>query len=210
MSENNQKRERTPLYTFCRVVFAFLFHTVCPIKYYNRQVLDRAEAPYLLISNHKTAVDPFVLAYVTKKYEIRFVGKRELAGSKLAQWFLSQLHMIPISRHATDMAAMRSCMQVLREGKVLGIFPEGTRHQPELMQTVESGTAMIALRAGVPIIPVYLNGPVRLFHRVHAWVGKPIPIDDIKAQGISTDTIQQLCQRIQETYYAMRDTDKQA
>ena len=117
--------------------------------------------------------------------------------------------MIPVTRGATDMGAMRACMQVLKNGQVLGIFPEGTRHQPELMQTVESGTAMIALRTGVPIIPVYISGRIRPFHKVRLRVGEPMQIDDIKAQGLSNDTIQQLCERIRQTFYALRDLDNQ-
>ncbi|MBQ9198332.1 MAG: 1-acyl-sn-glycerol-3-phosphate acyltransferase [Clostridia bacterium] len=205
MSE--QKVERTPVYTVCRGLFGVLFHTVCPIRYYNAQALTRAEAPYIIISNHKAAIDPFVLAIPVKKYEIRFIGKRELTGNKLVEWAVTKLHMIPVSRHATDMTAMRSCMQTLREGHVLGIFPEGTRHLPELMQTVESGAAMIALRANVPIIPVYLSGRVRPFHRVRVRVGEPMQIADIKEQGVNSDTIRQLCDRIRDTFYAMRDVD---
>ena len=204
-----QKIERTPLYTLCRVVFGVLLRTICPVKYYNTQVLDRAEAPYILIANHKSMIDPFVLALPTKKYEIRYVGKRELTKNRLLEWAVKNLHMIPVSRHATDMAAMRSCMQVLKDGNVLGIFPEGTRHQPELMQTVESGTAMIALRAGVPIIPVYISGRIRPFHKVRVRVGEPMEIEDIKAQGLSNDTMQQLCERIRQTFYGLRDIDNQ-
>ena len=206
MSEQ-QKIEHTPVYTLCRVVFGFLFNTICPVKYYNTEVLDRADAPYIIIANHQSFNDPFCLAKPTKRYEIRFIGKRELTGSKLTQWFFKQLHMIPVSRGATDMGAMRACMQVLREGQVLGIFPEGTRHQPEMMHTVESGTAMIALRAGVPVIPMYINSRIRPFHLTRAYVGQPMEIADIKAQGINTETIQQLCDRIKETFYAMRAAD---
>lgn len=210
MSEQKkQKIEHTPLYTLCRVIFGTLFRTLCPIRYYNRQVLDRAEAPYIIISNHHSGFDPFAIAFITKKYEIRYIGKRELSGSKLAAWVMNQLHMIPVSRHATDMGAMRACMQVLREGQVLGIFPEGTRHQPELMQTVESGAAMIALRAGSPVIPVYINRRIGPFRLTRVYVGEPMDLSDLKAEGLNSDTIKALCDRIQKLYYAMRDKDIQ-
>lgn len=205
-----QKIERTPLYTFCRGLFGLLFHTVCPLRYYNTAVLDQAQAPYILIANHQAFIDPFALAVPTKRYEIRFVGKRELTGNKIVEWAVRNLHMIPVSRHATDMSAMRACMQVLRDGQVLGIFPEGTRHLPEMMQTVESGAAMIALRAGVPIIPVYLSGRIRPFHLVRVRVGQPMQIEDIKAQGVNSDAIKLLCDRIRDTFYAMREADNQA
>jgi len=203
------RAEHTPLYTLCRGLFGLLFHTITPVRFYGTEVLERINAPYILISNHKSAVDPFALAVPTKRYEIRFIGKRELTGNKLVEWAVKQLHMIPVSRHATDMGAMRACMQVLREGQVLGIFPEGTRHLPELMQTVESGAAMIALRAGVPIIPAYIDGRIAPFRKTRVYFGQPMEIADLKAQGMSSDTIHLLCDRIRDTFYAMRDAANQ-
>ena len=158
-----EQKERTPLYTFARGVFGVLFRTLMPIRYHGTDKLNRQDAPYILISNHQAAIDPFVLALPVRRYEIRFIGKREIIGHKLVQWAVTQLHMIPVSRGATDMGAMRACMSALKEGHVLGIFPEGTRKLPEMMQTVESGTGMIALRAGVPILPVYIQSKVRPF-----------------------------------------------
>ena len=67
-TQNKQKIERTPLYTLCRVVFAFLFHTFCPARFFNTEVLDRADAPYIIIGNHKSGVDPFALAYITRRF----------------------------------------------------------------------------------------------------------------------------------------------
>ena len=99
---------------------------------------------------------------------------------------------------------MRACMQVLRDGQVLGIFPEGTRHLPSLMQTVESGAALIALRANVPLLPVYIDSRVRCFHRTQAWVGEPIDFSDLRAQGVNTDTVNLLCDRIRDTYLSMQ------
>ena len=200
-----EQKERTPLYTFARGVFGVLFRTLMPIRYHGTDKLNRQDAPYILISNHQAAIDPFVLALPVRRYEIRFIGKREIVGHKIVEWAVTQLHMIPVTRGATDMGAMRACMSTLKEGHVLGIFPEGTRHQPEMMQTVESGTGMIALRAGVPILPVYIHGKVRPFHVTHVYVGDPLDVSDIKAQGMSNDSIQQVCQRIRETFYAMRD-----
>ena len=200
-----EQKERTPLYTFARGVFGVLFRTLMPIRYHGTDKLNRQDAPYILISNHQAAIDPFVLALPVRRYEIRFIGKREIVGHKLVQWAVTQLHMIPVSRGATDMGAMRACMSALREGHVLGIFPEGTRKLPEMMQTVESGTGMIALRANVPIVPVYIQSKVRPFHVTHVYVGDPMDIADIRAQGMSNDSIQQVCDRIRQTFYTMRD-----
>ena len=199
------KRERTAIYTLARIIFGFLFHTIFPLRFHNAQIVEEMQPPYIIMANHRSFADPMALAIKVKKYEIRFIGKRELAHGRLKSWLFSGLHMILVSRHATDMAAMRQCMQTLKEGHILGIFPEGTRHQPEMMQEVESGTAIIALRARVPLLPVYIDGKIRPFHITHIYYGKPMELDDLYAQGVNNDTAHQLCQRIHDVFYAMRD-----
>ena len=204
-AETAPKRERTALYTLARIIFGFLFHTIFPLRFHNAQIVEEMQPPYIIMANHRSFADPMALAIKVKKYEIRFIGKRELAHGRLKSWLFSGLHMILVSRHATDMAAMRQCMQTLKDGHILGIFPEGTRHQPEMMQEVESGTAIIALRARVPLLPVYIDGKIRPFHITHIYYGKPMELDDLYAQGVNNDTAHQLCQRIHDVFYAMRD-----
>ena len=123
-------------------------------------------------------------------------------------WFAKKMNMIHVDRHNTDMAAMRQCMGAVKNGEVLGIFPEGTRHQPDLMHEVESGTAFIALRAGVPLLPVYTTRRISFFRRAHTYVGQPMDISDLKAQGMNTETVETLCKRIQETFWKMRESIK--
>ena len=204
-AETAPKRERTAIYTLARIIFGFLFHTIFPLRFHNAQIVEEMQPPYIIMANHRSFADPMALAIKVKRYEIRFIGKRELAHGRLKSWLFSGLHMILVSRHATDMAAMRQCMQTLKEGHILGIFPEGTRHQPEMMQEVESGTAIIALRARVPLLPVYIDGKIRPFHITHIYYGKPMELDDLYAQGVNNDTAHQLCQRIHDVFYDMRD-----
>lgn len=199
-----KKIEHTPLYTFCRGLAALVFHTLAPVSFRGRERVEAMDAPYILIANHRSLIDPFALAVPTRRYEIRFVGKRELTRNRLLEWAVRKLHMIPVSRHATDMGAMRACMQAVREGHVLGIFPEGTRHLPELMQTVESGAALIALRANVPLLPAYIDNRIRPFHKTHVCFGAPMEIDDLRAMGVNSDTVKLLCDRIRDAFYAMQ------
>lgn len=202
------KAEHTPLYTFVRGLCLTLFHTVMPLRYHNIERLHQLQPPCILLGNHRCMIDPMALAAPIRQQEVRFVGKRELTQNRLLKWVVEHLHMIAVGRGETDMGAMRACMQVLREGRILGIFPEGTRHQPELMQEVESGAALLAMRARVPLVPVYIHGKIRFFHRTEVYVGEPIPMDDLLAQGVNSESVKLLCERIRDTYYAMRDAAK--
>ena len=198
------KKERTFWYTVARVAAGLLTHTVFPVKYHNTEEFD-LDAPYILMSNHKSALDPLVIARPCKKYEVRFVGKKELTKKKwVARLLEDKLHMITVDRHNTDLAAMRQCSRVLKEGKVLAIFPEGTRHLPDLMSEVESGTAVLALRANVPLLPVYISRKLSFLRVTHVYVGKPLDISDLSAQGVNAEIVNQTTERIRNTFLAMR------
>ena len=134
-----------------------MVRTIIPVSYHYAERLD-VDAPFIVIGNHLSLLDPIIVALPVKRYEIAFMGKKELGGNGLLKRILLNMHTIFVNRHHSDMEAMRAVMKAIREGEVLGIFPEGTRHHQGLMEEVESGAAMIALRSGVPMIPVYLSG----------------------------------------------------
>ncbi len=205
--ESNNKKKRNKAYAFVQFLANVLSHTIMPVTFHNREQLNM-DAPYILIANHHSMLDPLYLSYACRKHEIRWLGKKEIAKMPVINWFAKKMDMIHVDRHNTDMAAMRQCMGAVKGGQVLGIFPEGTRHQPSLMHEVESGTAFIALRAGVPLLPVYTTRKISFFRRAHTYVGQPMDITDLKAQGLNTETVDMLCKRIQETFWAMQEEYK--
>ena len=196
------KKERTFWYTVARGFACVLFHTLCPVRTLRPERLQR-EAPFLLISNHLSWMDPLAAGRYITRYETVFLGKKELVKTNLAYWLLTRLHMIIVDRHASDMEAMRACLRTLKEGHVLGIFPEGTRHHQGIMEEIESGTSLIALRSGVPVIPVLISGKIRPFHKVYVLCGEPIPTEDLRAQGVNSASAEALTERIRETYRRM-------
>ncbi|MDD6051065.1 MAG: lysophospholipid acyltransferase family protein [Clostridiales bacterium] len=197
------KEKKAIIYTLGLPLVSGLFRTFLPVKYHGLEHISSLDAPFILMGNHTTMLDPVIMAVAAPKEQIRFVGKKELWKCKPFAWFANHLRAIPVDRHNTDMEAMRACMRVVREGHVLGIFPEGTRYHNGLMTELESGVAMIALRAKVPLVPVYIAGRLRLFRRLHVYVGKPIMMDDLQEMGVNTDSCKLLLGRITQTYAAL-------
>ena len=207
MSEQQQTGyKKSGIYTAARFVANLLFKTVMPVRYHNEERLA-LDAPYIIIGNHSHWMDPVVLAVPVRRYQVTFLGKKELMKNPIANWVFRKINVIPVDRHNTDMAAMRACVKAVREGQILGIFPEGTRYHQGVMEELESGVAMIALRSGVPLIPVYVSEKLKFFRRTDVYVGEPIPLDDLKAAGINKDTCEALLKRITATY---ADLQKQA
>lgn len=193
---------RTKTYEFLRALAWPTIHAVLPVKYYNLENLPK-EKPFVIITNHVHALDPMIAAFPVKKDQCFFVGKKELGKNGLFRKFLYNMHCILVDRHNFDMEAMRTCMRVVKEGNVLVIFPEGTRHHEGQMEQIESGTAMIVLRAKVPLVPMYIDKPLKFLRRVNAYIGEPIPYDDLLAEGVNKDTCEKLNERIREVYRKM-------
>ncbi len=195
--------KKSGVYTIALPLVTGLFKTIVPVKYHGLEHVCDLEAPFILMGNHVHLLDPFLLAVAVPKYQVRFIAKKELWKNPVVAWFARNLKAIPVDRHNTDMEAMRACMRVTREGNVLGIFPEGTRHHKGLMTELESGVAMIALRSKVPLVPVYITGTLGLFRPVHVYIGEPIQMEDLREMGVNTESCKLLLGRISETYAAL-------
>ncbi len=198
-------RERTLFYRAVCAVFRPIVHLIWPLRFHGRERVDALNAPYIIIGNHKTFMDPVAMVLGVRKDEIHIVGKKELGKFKLINYIFDKLHVIMIGRGETDMAAMRKCMQTVKNGHVLGIFPEGTRHQQTMMEKVESGASLIALRSKVPVIPMYIHGRIRPFRINHIYFGEVMNLNDLHEQGVNSETVNALSNRIRDTFYAMRD-----
>lgn len=197
------------LYAIAKPIVGLLLKTILPVKFHDRERLAQ-DPPYIVIANHSSMLDPVIIGVGVIGHQVRFIGKKELTKNKLAAWLFKQLRMIPVDRHNSDMEAMRACMRVTKEGGILGIFPEGTRHHEGLMTEMESGIGLIALRSRVPLMPVYITGKLKLFRRLHVYVGEAIPTEDLREEGVNRETCEKLMQRITQTYAAMQEAHTKA
>lgn len=205
--QKNEQSEKSGMkksgwYRAARIAAAVLFNTVGPVRYHNAESLPE-KGPFILIANHSSWMDPIVMAKPIKKVDVTFLGKKELVQNPLAYKILMNMHMIMVDRHHSDMEAMRSCTKALRAGEILGIFPEGTRRHEGLMTEIESGVALIALRANVPLIPMYITPKYRLLRTTHCYVGAPIDFSDLREEGVNRESCEKLLNRITETYAQM-------
>lgn len=191
------------LYGAARLLADLITHTICPVRYHHAERLNAQDAPFIVMGNHQSLLDPILAGLPIRRYQVEFLGKKELAELPVAGWMLKKMHMIPVQRHGSDMEAMRACMRVTKRGGVLGIFPEGTRYHDGVMEQLESGVALIALRSKVPLIPVYISGKLRPFHRLDIYVGEPVQMDDLRLEGVNTETCGLLLGRISQSYADM-------
>lgn len=200
MKSSKQKAVGTPFYRFIRILGSLFSFLVYPCQFINAQAAD-IKAPFILLCNHQSMMDPILLAVKLKQHEIHFIGKRELTNFKPLKWIVEHLHMIAVSRHMSDLSAMRASGEVLKAGQVLGIFPEGKRSQGVPMEQIESGVSLLALRYRIPLLPVYIAGRPRPFRKVKMIAAPPIQFEDLLSAGIDMKASGLLNARIQQVYY---------
>ncbi|MBR2661522.1 MAG: 1-acyl-sn-glycerol-3-phosphate acyltransferase [Clostridia bacterium] len=194
--------KRGLLYEVARVLAIILFHTIMPVKIHNRERLLQ-DPPFVLIANHRHALDPIAMAMGIPKKQIVFLAKKELGNTPFTENIMTRLHCILVGRHNADMEAMRSCMKAIKMKKILLIFPEGTRHHEGEMEQIENGTALIAMRSKAPVIPIYFDRKLSFFHVTNLYVGEPIAYDDLLEKGINTETCEEMNERMRETFRKM-------
>jgi len=128
------------------------------------------EGGLILASNHVSYLDPIVLA-ITMKRKICFITKKEAFNNIFGSVLLKNLNAFPVDRGKVDIRSLKKSLSILHEKKVLGIFPEGTRSSNGELQELKLGAIKIAMKAGVPILPVGIIGTNKIYPR-----GKKFPI----------------------------------
>ncbi len=159
-------------YTFLYALTWPIFHTLLPIKVSGREHIP--EGAVLVCGNHSSYADPFMLAYAFRnRIQVHFMAKIELRRIPVLGWYLQKMGTFFVNRGASDSSAIKQAIRYLRSGEKVMMFPEGTRVRPEEKAAGKTGAAMLAVRTGVPILPVYIASRKRLFSPNPVIIGKP-------------------------------------
>ncbi|MFN8559457.1 MAG: lysophospholipid acyltransferase family protein [Dehalococcoidia bacterium] len=113
--------------------------------------------PLLVVANHLNNADPPLLGAAVPR-TIRFMAKQELFDAPVFGFFVRLFGAFPVRRFEADLQALREAQAILNAGGVIGMFPEGHRSHGKGLQRPFPGTALIALRTGVTILPVGITG----------------------------------------------------
>ncbi|GAF48771.1 lysophospholipid acyltransferase family protein [Rhodococcus wratislaviensis] len=150
-----------------------------------------ASGPVILASNHLTVVDSFFLVLMVRR-RVTFVAKSEYftesgAKGRAKRWFFTAAGQVPIDRSGASAAesALNTARKILDDGKVWGIYPEGTRSPDGRLHKGKTGIARVALATGAPVVPVAMHGTRQVnpvgsrmwrFGKVTVTVGEPLDL----------------------------------
>jgi len=161
------------LYYFARFIFLIYLKVFYRITIFGRTNIP-GRKPFIVCANHISWHDPLSVGVaLAARYRINYMAKKELFSNFILRFLLIRAGAFPVNRQEADLIAVKKAYLILKEGNVLGLFPEGTRSASGVMQKAYNGAALIAVRSGVPILPVAIEGPYRLFKPVKVHIGKP-------------------------------------
>jgi 1-acyl-sn-glycerol-3-phosphate acyltransferase len=140
------------------------------------------EGVYIITSNHTSNYDPIVLGAVTKR-PIRYMAKKQLFHIPLLKQLITAFGAYPVDRAGSDVGAVKTSIDLLKRGEIVGMYMESTRRRgvPQL-RNFKHGTAMIARRAEVGILPVTVytkKGKVSMFRKTRVVFGELITAEQL-------------------------------
>ena len=145
------------------------------------------EGAYILCCNHINYLDAAAIVLLNKR-KVNFVAKEDLFTHGILMWLGHIFDAIPIKRNMQDIEAMKRCLKVLKNGELLGIFPEGTRKGIEKNIKAKNGAAFMATKAKVKIIPVGIHGTFKPFSKVYINYGEPIDLSKYGKESLDEAT----------------------
>jgi len=170
------------LYDFAKRIFCFQFR----LMGWKMQGMENmpAEGPVILAINHNSFWDPIVAASSLPR-QVFFMAKAELFSIPVLGRILLKLGAFPVKRGQGDMNAIRHSLGILKEGRVLGLFPEGARSTTETIQKGLPGMVLLMEKSKASVVPIKVYGTRRML--IKGWgnlavvVGKPLTAEMLKA-----------------------------
>lgn len=161
-------------YNFICSILRFILNVFYKIEIIGQENIPN-EGKYILIANHKHYFDPLFMIGSIKNRRIIPVAKQELFNIPVLKSILNKLEVIPINRSNPSISTVKSILNQLKNGRILGIFPEGTRCKDlNGFLPAKPGVALFSIKSKSDIIPMSIITNYRLFSKVRIIIGQPI------------------------------------
>jgi 1-acyl-sn-glycerol-3-phosphate acyltransferase len=154
------------------------------------------DGPMILCSNHISNWDPITVGLCVRRRKVHFMAKEELFRVPVVAFLVRALQAFPVKRGAADKASLKYAVELLRSGKIVAMFPEGTRSKTGIPGKGHPGVAMIAHRAKVPVVPMAIIGNYKLFSPLVVRIGKPMDLQTDYEQKSSSALFHAISERI--------------
>ncbi len=167
----------------------------------------------ILAAHHESYLDPLIAGTASPR-QIYFLAREELFRLGFFSWLIKRVNAIPISREQVQIGTLKKSLQILKSGKVLLLFPEGTRSDAGTIAKGKRGVGLIAEHANVPVIPVLIKGSGKAlpknkksitFHKITVIFGKPLHLNKPEIRS-HKETHQEFSERVMDEMRKLAET----
>ena len=152
---------------------------------------------YIICANHTSNWDAPILVSNLKR-KVYVMAKAELFKNKFIKWFGDKCCVFPEKRGMRDIESIKYSLKLLKDGEILVIFPEGTRKGLEKNGKAQNGVAYMAIRTGVPVIPVGIQGEMKPFRKVKLNIGEPLDFSQYKSNKPEKEILDKVSKEIMD------------
>ncbi len=175
------------LYPFGKFLVSTIFYPLYRVKVIGKENFPE-EGGVLLCTNHIDNLDPPVVG-MTCPRTVHFMAKEELFNAPILKTILPKVQAFPVKRGMSDREAFRTALKLLRGGKVVGMFPEGTRSKTGELGKGLAGAGFFALKGDADVMPCAIIGPYKPFRTLQVVYGKPIEMAPYRERKASAEEV---------------------
>ena len=197
-----------PLYFIGRCILIPIYKLLFFYKVNGKKNVPKKGA-YIMCSNHLSNHDPIMLGVCFPR-QIYYMAKAELFKNPIGGQVIRWLGAFPVNRGAGDGKAINQAEEVVNDGRLLGIFIEGTRSKTGEFLRPKSGAAIIAHQMNVPVIPVCItpkNKKVKVFQKVTISWGKPMSVEELGLKNGGGEEYRNASRKIMDEIKKLREND---
>lgn len=154
--------------------------------------------PYIICPNHISNWDPPTIVASIKRNDLYVLAKEELFANRFLIWLAKKVHALPVKRGKQDIAILKNSLKILKQDHIILLFPEGTRNGIKKKGKLQNGAALMALKSGVPVIPVGIQGNYKAFTKVKINYGKPMYFEEYKNKEITKSVLDEVSDQIMQ------------
>ena len=156
------------------------------------------EGNVIIAANHKSNLDPIFVASSMTTREVAAVAKKELFDHKILGFILKKLNTIPIDRENTGISTVKQILRAIKDGYVLGLFPEGTRVKGKEFGQAKAGLSLFASKGKANVVPISVISTYKLFSRVKIYIGEPIDMSQYFRAKLTNEDHERISEEIMQ------------
>ena len=193
------------MYTLAKIVLGFYIYVFNRIKIIGRENIA-PDGALIVYGNHQSIMDIFCLNLAFGNRKIIFMAKDSLFKIPVIKSVVKAYGAFPVDRSRADLTAIKNALRVLKEGKTLGIFPEGTRISSENESDAKGGIAMIAEKTKATLQPVRIiyKRKKMIFNSMTVIIGKSFSFSDIEIPENAEDPRKEGGRILMEKVYELK------